>query len=157
MEYPSCHIYPDLPDKGRRHRIFIGTKNDNPYIAKNSNASLSKAEQYSISVEDGDVIIEGFDEAGVPYGCVDFYNKYIVKFENTDTHPNMFCKVFDMDKLPDFSLVSGPSVQSRGIWTWGHVIYNYRNFIDNMVQLKLVKMGIEMEEDNNPEAVKDVL
>lgn len=39
--------------------------------------------------------------------------------------------------LPDFELNSRPAVKNRGIWTWGHVIYDYRSFIDNMVMLKL--------------------
>ncbi len=39
--------------------------------------------------------------------------------------------------LPDFELNSRPAVKNGGIWTWGHVIYDYRSFIDNMVMLKL--------------------
>ncbi|MBQ3141234.1 MAG: hypothetical protein IJC25_04655, partial [Clostridia bacterium] len=39
--------------------------------------------------------------------------------------------------LPDFCCTAAPSVRERGIWTWGHVIYDYRGFIDNMVKLKM--------------------
>ena len=42
-----------------------------------------------------------------------------------------------MDKLPDYEYSSAPSVKNRGIWTWGHVIYDYKSFIDNMVRLKM--------------------
>ena len=55
MEYPSSYIYPKMPKKGTCHRIFVGTKNDNPYIAMHSDAALSGTEEYSISVLDGDV------------------------------------------------------------------------------------------------------
>lgn len=142
MEYPSCYCYPDIPESDEYYRIFIGTKDDNLYIKEHSGMSLSNPEEYGISVSDRDVFIEGFDDAGVLYGCVDFYNKFIVKFENTDTHPNMFRKLFDGDRLPDFHLVSCPSVQNRGIWTWGNVIYDYKSFINNMIQLKFNRITI---------------
>ena len=98
---------------------------------------LSKAEEYCISVSDDAVVIEGFDDAGVLYGCVDFYNKYIVKFEYTNMHPDYFRNIWEEDKLPDFEYSSSPSLKNRGIWTWGHVIYNYNSFIDNMMRLKM--------------------
>ena len=142
MEYPSCFQYPDIPCMDKFHLIFIGTKQDNPYIEKNSTCSLSKEEEYSISVQNGVCIIEGFDDAGVLYGCVDFYNQYIIKFENTDTHPGLFRDVFAEDTLPDFQYISAPSVKNRGIWTWGHVIYSFEKFIDNMMQLKFNTLTI---------------
>lgn len=142
MAYPSCFRYPHIPDKDKFHLIFIGTKQDNPYIESNSDCHLSKAEEYSITVKDGITVIEGFDDAGVLYGCVDFYNRYIIEFENTDTHPALFRNIFEEESLPDFHYSSAPSVKNRGIWTWGHVIYNFEKFIDNMMWLKFNTLTI---------------
>ncbi len=137
LEYPPCIKYSDMKCTDNFRYIYIGTKSSNPYIAKNSSAHLSKEEEYNIDVLDDRVIIEGYDDAGVLYGCIDFYNKYIVKYENTDNGDIDFINVFEQEKLFEFSCTSSPSTKHRGIWTWGHVIYNYRNFIDNMMKLKL--------------------
>ena len=133
-EYPCCfELGTDIPADCRK--IYIGTKASNSYIKANSKATLSHGDEYSISVKNEVVIVEGYDDSGVLYGCIDFYNKYIIKceFPHTDKYRiNCFEK-----PLPDFEYSSYPSVSDRGIWTWGHVIYDYRNFIDNMVMLKM--------------------
>lgn len=137
MQYPSCISYFDLGDTSDTFCIYIGTKKTNPYIANNSKTKLSCSEEYSISVSGDTAIIEGFDDAGVLYGCVDFYNKYIVTTVNTNISQNSLHDVFGGDNLPAFEYISAPSVANRGIWTWGHVIYNFKGFIDNMMRLKM--------------------
>ena len=137
MEYPVCVNYSELKDKDAFRCIYIGTRDTNPYIAENCGKSLTEEEEYCIRVVNDSVIIEGYDEAGVLYGCIDFYNKYIVEFENRDTRGAYFKNILQEETLPEFELCSAPSVKNRGIWTWGHVIYNYPGFIDNMLKLKL--------------------
>jgi hypothetical protein len=39
--------------------------------------------------------------------------------------------------MGDFELQSAPAIKNRGLWTWGHVIYDYKGYIDNMVKLKM--------------------
>ncbi len=135
-EYPMCFENGAPFDKENFHCIYIGTKATNPYIKENSKACLTKEQEYLIKVEDGVSIIEGYDDAGVLYGCVDFYNKYLLSIEYKLTLYFSIKNPFE-EKLPDFELWSSPSVKDRGIWTWGHVIYNYRSFIDNMLKLKM--------------------
>ncbi len=135
VEYPVCLPASEPLPEGECLRIVIGTKADNPILAKESDAVLTKPEEYAIRVKSGVIFIEGFDDAGVVYGCMDFYNKYLVKLEYPDD--DRFCiQPFD-HPFPDFSHQSAPAVKSRGIWTWGHVIYDWRGFIDNMVKLKM--------------------
>ena len=134
-EYPVCFRYADAPDLSAFRRIYIGTKENNAYIAQNSKATLSHAEEYSIRVHSDSAIIEGSDDAGVLYGCVDFYNRFIVGCEHPDEN-RYGINPFDRE-WQDFELTSHPAVRQRGIWTWGHVIYNWRGFVDNLVRLKL--------------------
>ena len=135
-EYPTCFCYDDKAELSDALKIYIGTKANNPLIKAVSEKELTHAEEYFIKVNDGRVYIEGFDDAGVLYGCIDFYNKYILKLEYPD-NPDTFA-VNPLEKpLPDFEYTSYPAVKNRGIWTWGHVIYDYRGFIDNMVKLKM--------------------
>ena len=69
---------------------------------------------------------------------MDFYAKYIVNTEYTHNSYPYWKNPFENDfVLPDFELASAPSMTNRGLWTWGHVIYDYRNYIDNMVKLKM--------------------
>jgi len=135
LEYPECFMYSADGDYSAYRNIYIGTKHDNPYIAQYSDASLDKHEQYRIVVKDEVAMIEGFDDHGVLYGCVDFYNKYIINFEFLQWNDR--CNNFLATSFPDYEYTSAPAISDRGIWTWGHVIYDFRSFIDNMVFLKM--------------------
>lgn len=144
--YPVCFAYDCSGDYSQYRCIYIGTKQNNAYIAHHSEVHLTRAEEYCISVKNDTVMIQGFDDAGVLYGCVDFYNQYVIRFEYA--HAESWCStnyywrnIFEAP-LPDFTCRSAPSVQRRGIWTWGHVIYDYRRFMDHMVLLKMNTMII---------------
>ncbi|MBQ7820675.1 MAG: hypothetical protein IJ391_00125 [Clostridia bacterium] len=135
LKYPICTRYGDDTVSDTYRRFYIGTRQNNSYINKHSQTVLSYPEEYAVSVSDDTVIIEGYDDAGVLYGCIDFFDKYIVKQEYT--HDDRYLiNPFD-DKLPDTCFSSHPDIKERGIWTWGHVIYDFRAFIDNMVKCKL--------------------
>ncbi len=137
-EYPVCLSWAQAEkwEQLSKYRcIYIGTKENQPYIQTHSKEKLFHKEEYAIRVEQDTVMIEGYDDAGVLYGCIDFYNKFILKYEYP--HNDRYRVNFFEKELPDFYHTSYPSVKDRGIWTWGHVIYDYRGFIDHMVKLKM--------------------
>lgn len=136
QQYPVCEKYSEHKENKDCFPIYIGTRDNNPFVAGGDPVPLTKAEEYRITVKNDTAIIEGFDDAGVLYGCVDFYNKYLVAIE---FKPSTRLDIFDPFQIlmPDFSYSSAPAVRNRGIWTWGHVIFDYKNFIDNMVKLKM--------------------
>lgn len=134
-EYPMCFTA-EPPDPTAFRRLYVGTKESNPYIRQKSTAALTTAEEYALSVAGDEAVIEGFDAAGVLYGCMDFYNRFLTKLEFPNEHLHHIPDPF-AGEWPAFSLTSRPSVKQRGIWTWGHVIYDYRAFIDNMTKLKM--------------------
>jgi len=138
VEYPTCIAADAEINRELFHQyIYIGTKENNPYLAK-LDKHPTAPEGYVITVKDDTVYIEGTDDAGVLYGCVDFYAKYITKAEYTNKSQPYWKNPFeDGFVLPDFELASAPSITKRGLWTWGHVIYDYRRYIDNMVKLKM--------------------
>ncbi len=135
-EYPVCFQYGTEPELADAVKIYIGTAQNNPALKGISEKALTCSEEYAVTVKNGVVYIEGFDDAGVLYGCIDFYNKYVLKLEYPD-NADIFAVPPFAQPLPDFYYTSCPAVKNRGIWTWGHVIYDYRGFIDNMVKLKL--------------------
>ena len=141
LEYPLCFRYDPAADLSEYKCIYVGTKKSNPYIRENSQTSLSIPEEYSITVKNSVAVIEGYDDAGALYGAIDFYNKYIIKHEHPETEA-CWINFLLGDTLPDFEHVSAPAVKERGLWTWGHVIYDYKKYIDNMMKLKMNRVII---------------
>lgn len=135
-EYPICTDEDNTEVLSECRCIYIGTRRDCDFIRRRGLTLPEHAEGYCISVKDDTVVIEGCDEAGVLYGCLDFYNKYITLFEFPHNLDMYRVNIFE-HSLPDFEYSSYPSVKNRGIWTWGHVLYDWRQFIDNMLKLKM--------------------
>ncbi len=128
--------------------ILVGTPHSNCLIKKMSSKGIFKEsdekEGYSIkvmqSIYNPDaqmIIISGFDEKGAMYGAVDFGAYYIPYAENTHDHGRYFRELFSEEKMPDYERISAPSIKQRGLWTWGHVVYDYRKYIENMARLKM--------------------
>ena len=134
--------------------IVVGQADSHPLLAKCAPLAgmqvPEKAEGYAIFVgksplaEDTDIIlIAGADEAGVLYGCMDFCNKYLALLGEqgyifkTKNYENILAK----DLVP-FSLSTAPAIPTRAIWTWGHMIYDYRGFFDNCARLRLNEVVI---------------
>ena len=135
FEYPFCFSENDIIPEDAIN-IYLGTKENNEKVKELSNVSLNKAEQYNICVKENYILIEGFDDAGTLYGVMDFYNHYLIKQKYYVGIDVDFCFKLEAP-LPEFSRISAPDTAERGIWTWGHVIYDYKHFLDNMAKLKM--------------------
>ena len=140
-EYPVCFKYDEEFDVQNARLIYLGTKKNNPKVAELSDAMLTKREEYCINVQGDIIVIEGFDDAGVLYGAIDFYHQYIVRYVHQDAQPGYF-DMFAWENWSDFRLQSAPAVSNRGLWTWGHVIYDYRKYFEHMMLLKMNRVVI---------------
>lgn len=134
-EYPLC-LRDDDPRLSEYRVVYIGTASDNPHIERHSLHTLCREESYRLTVEDDTVYIEGFDEAGVLYGALAFYDEYLVRVEHPDDDRYVI-DPFALESLPHFELTSAPETSERGLWSWGHVVYDYRGYLDHMMKLKL--------------------
>jgi len=152
-EYPFFFESDNIPELEDCIYIYFGTKENNPEIKKRSKAELSMPEEYSITVENEIIVVEGYDEIGAMYGAVDLYNKYFVPLKYKELGINDY-SLFNKP-LPNFSHTARPSVKERGIWTWGHVIYNYKGFLANMAKLKM--NSLIMWNDFVPFNMKEIL
>lgn len=148
--------------------IIVGKSGDNRLIEEIENQNViqnpQKDESYTVYVGDSIynaenqmIVINGFDSAGLLYGCMDFCNKYLgdVAFKNKSlwkdgTYDNLFDK-----PLNNWCMSSNPAIKRRAIWTWGHVIYDYRKFFENMARLRLNEIVIW--NDVAPINAKDVV
>lgn len=134
---------------GQNHSTMVAS-----LIEKKVLTPCEKSQGYSALITDSVwnpekqmVIVAGFDVPGTVYGCVDFCNRYCgYEIYKCNRYTNSL--VFDYfdtafhEKLPAWSQISAPDVQERGIWTWGHTIYDYRGFMENMLLLKLNELVI---------------
>ncbi|MBO7170057.1 MAG: hypothetical protein J6W28_02645 [Clostridia bacterium] len=154
VAYPVCAPYGEPLDAEAYKFVYIGTKANNPHIRETSKTELTVPESYAITVADDTVTVEGFDDAGVLYGVLDFYNKYIVKNEKP-TVPEHLGQLFTEETLPGFFCTSAPTVKERGLWTWGHVIYDYRDYLHNMMLLKM--NGVIIWNDFVPANVEEIV
>lgn len=77
------------------------------------------------------------------YGISDFINLQVPRAEQTHTwmKPYYFCNPFQ-DGFDSMDCIHAPRVRRRGLWTWGHVIYDYRRYLANMARLKLNEIVI---------------
>ena len=89
-EYPVCFKYNEEFDAQNARLIYLGTKKNNPKVEELSDATLTKKEEYCINVRGDVIVIEGFDDAGVLYGAIDFYHQYIVRYVHQDAQPGYF-------------------------------------------------------------------
>lgn len=137
--------------------IIVGTKNDNKLISELEGGAIIKSAEkpqgYSIAVigspwssERQIMVVSGYDEHGVLYGAADLVNKYLGNIiYKTGNRPMEYAAYFESpfkEKAPEWHCVSSPSIQTRALWTWGHCIYDYRGFFENMARLKLNEIVI---------------
>ncbi|MBQ8497957.1 MAG: hypothetical protein IJ489_10965 [Clostridia bacterium] len=140
LEYPAFYHHNEAARTHGARKFYIGTRKNNPVFELLNQAELTHKEEYRITVLDDTVYIEGADDAGVLYGCIDFFDQYIIKQEYP--HDDRYYVNCFENTLPNFAYTSHPSVARRGLWTWGHVIYDYKGYLDNMTRLKLNTLTI---------------
>lgn len=89
-------------------------------------------------------VITGYGPAEVLYAAADFADDYKALARRSDRCP-MF-RAFNhpsyQNTHPDYYINTVPFVKRRGIWTWGHSIYDYKKFFDNMARIKLNRVTI---------------
>ena len=100
-----------------------------------------KGVEITVTKADGDsqsVVIKGEDNANLLYAVSDFKNLYLPYARNAETHGAEIYYLNELFSKPlkPYNYKATPSVKDRGLWLWGYTIYDYRRFIDNMVELK---------------------
>lgn len=129
----------DVPDDGR-NTVYVGTKSSNPIIGKMLGDTVIPADGIYIKVtaenDENTVIICGDNEAACYYAAVTFADDYLPLVRRRKVGHPFFVTPF-VDALPEVEICTSPAIKERGLWTWGHVIFDYRSYIKNMARLKL--------------------
>jgi hypothetical protein len=132
--------------------LLIGTNHSNAYIRKliaegHFEPNINK-EGYTIKVMQSPfdsnykiAVIGGADENGALYGVRDFEHYYVAPTKYRGEYYNKRHEVF-LDEMPDIEILASPLIEHRGLWTWGHAIYDYKHYIDNMSRWKMNTLTI---------------
>ncbi len=128
--------------------VVIGTVKSNKFLFELSESGAfeapTKKEGYLIKImknprspENTLIILLGADSVGAMYASVDL-GAYVLPYLDTkDPDQRYPLNVLCDGLLSDYERVSAPALADRGIWTWGHVIYDYKSYIANMARLKM--------------------
>jgi hypothetical protein len=128
--------------------LLIGTQESNPHIAKlaqegwltmnpHQQGYTVKLDASPFDAEMQALAISGTQACGALYGLRDLEHLCLEsqKFK-FDYYYDKYFKLFQ-DDMPVWQYSSAPAIEQRGLWTWGHVIYDYRGYIDNMAKWKM--------------------
>ena len=131
---------------GKACPIYVGTKESNPHIASLlADVTLEQDATYVKVWGEGEqqaVIITGGSEASCYYAAVEFADEYLPDLRRRRGWGNPFFVKPFIDPLLPYEHLSRPLVKERGLWTWGHVIFDYRRYLDNMARLKMNKITV---------------
>lgn len=129
---PVCMNEAEANAHSEYFRIYVGK---NPYAAPPAGGYCIK----TVQTENGPcIVLDGDGEVNLLYAAVDFKNKYLAKAQYVDQHsPTYFLSNPFRDPLPACDLNEVPYIQNRALWTWGYVIYDYKRYLDHMLELKL--------------------
>ncbi len=130
---------------GKANVIYVGTKESNSHLASLlAGVELAENSTYvkvSGTGEEQTVVIAGADAAACFYAAVEFADDYLPASRRQPQGHPFFQSLF-LTPLPEYEHLSRPSVKERGLWTWGHVIYDYRAYLRNMARLKMNKITV---------------
>lgn len=131
-----------------RNLIVIGTQESNNLIKElidreNFKSDTNQNEGFSIYIKKNPnnldrqiVVLSGTDENGVLYAVRDFEHYVIDRSTKVDSAGILYQRPF-VNNFEEVTLKSSPMINFRGLWTWGHVIYDYKRYLDNMSRWKM--------------------
>lgn len=151
--YPADRVDPEII--GTRCVIYLGTLSGNRFLGKKYPSVADGNKQgYLYEVlqkEDGnDILIAGNTALGVYYGAVALISHYLPQVPVYQSRlrtayninlDGLFRVPFNVI-MPEAKEECAPSIATRAIWTWGHVIFDYEKFFENMSLLRLNEIVI---------------
>ncbi len=144
-----------------KNAVIIGLYDENPLIQKFIERNEIKADGYVVKVMDNPeteglklALITANDPAALFYGAADFVDDYFVCATPRHGALHLADEIFE-NNLPDYYNSSAPAIKTRSVFTWGHPINDYREYIENMARLKLNQLIIW--NDYAPLNAKDIV
>ena len=128
-----------------RNAVVVGLWEESELIQKHIKAEEIRPDGYVVKVTENDgfklALIAAHDPAALFYGAVDFVDDYFVKATPRHGALHLADEIFE-NELPEYYNSSAPAIKTRSVFTWGHPINDYRDYIENMARLKLNQLII---------------
>lgn len=138
----------DCPDKDQASLLLVGLPESNPMIAQCVDINEIPKDGYLVQIKaspyaaDRQVaVITGSSPAQVIWGVSYFLNDYLPMARRREDHIPYFQELFS-NPMPEHKAIKSPAFAERGIWTWGHCIYDYQKFAQNMALMGLNSITI---------------
>ena len=132
--------------------IYVGTISGHKTLAAKYKTAANGDPQgyiYEVAKKDGgnDIYIAGNTPLGAYYGAAAFVSHYLpnapfLTSSNGNFNLNGFFKKPFNEQMTEAKEESAPAIKNRAIWTWGHVIFDYEKFFENMSLLRLNEIVI---------------
>ena len=144
MEY-SIYILPCEKEgcEVSKNAFFISLYNESPMIQKYVKREEVPEGGFAVKIiknpndEEGFyVFLTAWDEKELFYSVVSFLDDYMPRHAPNDSANYMIGETFDYP-LYEYTYSEVPDHKIRSIFTWGHSINNFREYIDNMARVKL--------------------
>ena len=145
---PAVRAWDAPADEKTALTLIPGTLNGNPRLRMLADRGFfqpeTRPEGYSVkTAPDPDdpsrrlTVLQGADPAGVLYAAAD-YERYAIRDREVYEGYiyNRHYRPFIDPALP-FARQSAPAIEHRGLWTWGHVICDFRGYIDHMADNRM--------------------
>lgn len=129
--------------------VVIGRYDANPVIQRFISREDIPENGYAVKVMDNPdqpelkiALITGMTDRDVFYGAIDFVDDYFVFAAPVASSCRLTQEIFEQKHMPDYFSASAPHTKTRGIFTWGQPIIDYRNYIENMARMRLNQLII---------------
>jgi len=138
----------DKRDIPGRNQVLIGTLANNPRLARWVKSADVPANGYCVRAFEKEgvktIVIAGADPVSVLYGAVDFVEDGLAKLA-TDMGNGITMPAYTFDGRPfevAYESRRAPKTPIRSVFTWGHVISDYRSYFRNLARMKLNEVVI---------------
>lgn len=149
----TLHVLPCIqaPVKNiTENAVVISLYNESEIIPKYIDKSEIKENGYVVKVFDNPenkeyklVLITANSEIDLYYGAIDFVDDYFARSAPWDGCMRLVDRTFGGHYwMPDYYISNAPKIKRRCVFTWGHPINDFRDYIDNMARLKLNQLII---------------
>lgn len=138
-----------VTDEIREHNlVVVGTEGSNHLISEFLESGLLRVERSSpewltIRITDNPyhsgkqmIVLTGSDGNGVLYAVRDFEHYVFDRATKVNSAGRCYHLPFQ-GRFDEVTLVGAPAIRYRGLWTWGHAIYDWRRYLDNMSRWKM--------------------
>ncbi len=142
----QIHVFPAWQEGTRpvtKNTVVLGMYQDSPLVRAYVQEDEIPAGGYFIRVtpdkDDAErflVLITAKDARSLLWGAEAFVDEYPLRYPPCSGGMRLLDEAFDYVPTP-CSWGSAPKTATRGIFTWGHPLNDYRSYIQNMARVKL--------------------